>query len=195
MRACRSRVTHPSAGRHRIVLLQSMLPLDLHVLSLPLAFILSQDQTLLCIVLISLAFSWRFRIDVFFLSWYLLSCTCFLSIFKQLFVEIDGFEPTTLCLQSRCSSQLSYTPVFSFLFCDSGVGRRIVGRSFTPVNSLPPRLSALNSQKINFKSSTFLRFQRWTAYRRAVIYTSKLPSSSLVRLEPAKINFKSAQRT
>ena len=26
-----------------------MLPLDLHVLSLPLAFILSQDQTLLCI--------------------------------------------------------------------------------------------------------------------------------------------------
>ena len=30
-----------------------MLPLDLHVLSLPLAFILSQDQTLLCIFLIS----------------------------------------------------------------------------------------------------------------------------------------------
>ena len=28
-----------------------MLPLDLHVLSLPLAFILSQDQTLLCIFL------------------------------------------------------------------------------------------------------------------------------------------------
>ena len=27
----------------------SALPLDLHVLSLPLAFILSQDQTLLCI--------------------------------------------------------------------------------------------------------------------------------------------------
>ena len=35
-----------------------------------------------------------------------------------LFVEIDGFEPTTLCLQSRCSSQLSYTPFFSFLFGD-----------------------------------------------------------------------------
>ena len=30
------------------------LPLDLHVLSLPLAFILSQDQTLHCIFLISL---------------------------------------------------------------------------------------------------------------------------------------------
>ena len=31
------------------------LPLDLHVLSLPLAFILSQDQTLLCILQILLA--------------------------------------------------------------------------------------------------------------------------------------------
>ena len=28
-----------------------------------------------------------------------------------LVVEIDGFEPTTPCLQSRCSSQLSYTPI------------------------------------------------------------------------------------
>ena len=27
------------------------------------------------------------------------------------FVEVDGVEPTTLCLQSRCSSQLSYTPI------------------------------------------------------------------------------------
>ncbi len=35
---CCVRVTHPSAG--------VLLPLDLHVLSLPLAFILSQDQTL-----------------------------------------------------------------------------------------------------------------------------------------------------
>ena len=31
-----------------------MLPLDLHVLSLPLAFILSQDQTLHCIILLYL---------------------------------------------------------------------------------------------------------------------------------------------
>ena len=31
------------------------LPLDLHVLSLPLAFILSQDQTLLCIFFIFLS--------------------------------------------------------------------------------------------------------------------------------------------
>ena len=30
----------------------------------------------------------------------------------ELFVEIVGVEPTTPCLQSRCSSQLSYTPVW-----------------------------------------------------------------------------------
>ena len=32
--------------------------------------------------------------------------------FDQVFlVEIVGVEPTTPCLQSRCSSQLSYTPM------------------------------------------------------------------------------------
>ena len=40
------RVTHPCAGRQQVLL--PLLPLDLHVLSLPLAFILSQDQTLHC---------------------------------------------------------------------------------------------------------------------------------------------------
>ena len=49
IRASCSRVTHPCAGRHQRLLLTLMLPLDLHVLSLPLAFILSQDQTLHCI--------------------------------------------------------------------------------------------------------------------------------------------------
>ncbi len=28
-------------------------------------------------------------------------------------VELVGVEPTTPCLQSRCSSQLSYSPFFS----------------------------------------------------------------------------------
>ena len=42
------RVTHPCAGRHQTLQAMFMLPLDLHVLSLPLAFILSQDQTLHC---------------------------------------------------------------------------------------------------------------------------------------------------
>ena len=40
------RVTHPCAGRQQKQ--ASLLPLDLHVLGLPLAFILSQDQTLRC---------------------------------------------------------------------------------------------------------------------------------------------------
>ena len=47
IRARCSRVTHPFAGRRQVLL--PALPLDLHVLSLPLAFILSQDQTLHCI--------------------------------------------------------------------------------------------------------------------------------------------------
>ena len=42
------RVTHPCAGRHQTKQALFMLPLDLHVLSLSLAFILSQDQTLHC---------------------------------------------------------------------------------------------------------------------------------------------------
>ena len=50
---CCSRVTHPFAGRRQVLLLA--LPLDLHVLSLPLAFILSQDQTLHCIFFIILS--------------------------------------------------------------------------------------------------------------------------------------------
>ena len=37
------------------------------------------------------------------------------------FVEIDGVEPTTPCLQSRCSSQLSYTPNASSVVVTSGV--------------------------------------------------------------------------
>lgn len=40
------RIPHPSAARHHLVLLLSMLPLDLHVLGVPPAFNLSQDQTL-----------------------------------------------------------------------------------------------------------------------------------------------------
>ena len=40
------RVTHPCATRRHPLL--DPLPFDLHVLSLPLAFILSQDQTLHC---------------------------------------------------------------------------------------------------------------------------------------------------
>ena len=44
--------TLPPVAVNRIATIT--LPLDLHVLSLPLAFILSQDQTLLCIFFISI---------------------------------------------------------------------------------------------------------------------------------------------
>ena len=40
------RVTHPSAGRQHQNQSSDLLPLDLHVLSMPPAFTLSQDQTL-----------------------------------------------------------------------------------------------------------------------------------------------------
>jgi hypothetical protein len=40
------RIPHPSAARHQLVLLLTMLPLDLHVLGVPPAFNLSHDQTL-----------------------------------------------------------------------------------------------------------------------------------------------------
>ena len=40
------RVPHPSAARRQLVLLLVSLPLDLHVLGVPPAFNLSQDQTL-----------------------------------------------------------------------------------------------------------------------------------------------------
>lgn len=46
------RVPHPSAARRQFVLLRIALPLDLHVLGVPPAFNLSQDQTLLFLKLV-----------------------------------------------------------------------------------------------------------------------------------------------
>ena len=65
LRACCSRVTHPCAGRRQRLLLTVTLPLDLHVLSLPLAFILSQDQTLHCT---SFFVFFKYYPDLFFLK-------------------------------------------------------------------------------------------------------------------------------
>src|SRR6185312_16503503 len=61
------RVPHPFAGRHPVLL--PVLPLDLHVLGLPLAFILSQDQTLHCINCFSLLFYIR-RVNVCYRAWF-----------------------------------------------------------------------------------------------------------------------------
>ena len=51
------------------------------------------------------------------------------------FVEIVGVEPTTPCLQSRCSSQLSYTPVFERTFSKKAVSRLllVLGRGIEPL--------------------------------------------------------------
>ena len=48
------RVTHPSAT---LTVPKDRLPYDLHVLGLPLAFILSQDQTLRCTIVLLIVFS------------------------------------------------------------------------------------------------------------------------------------------
>ena len=39
------------------------------------------------------------------------SDSAFAELCKELLVEVNGVEPMTPCLQSRCSSQLSYTPI------------------------------------------------------------------------------------
>ena len=73
------RVTHPCAGRQQKQ--ASLLPLDLHVLGLPLAFILSQDQTLHCnVVVCFLAINSRIIDKVFCIP-------CFLNQYvKNLFL-------------------------------------------------------------------------------------------------------------
>ena len=72
------------------------LPLDLHVLSLPLAFILSQDQTLLCIFLILQVQSGTYnsykKLTLsFFVFWYLLPCT-FVPVFSINSVILSAFR-------------------------------------------------------------------------------------------------------
>ena len=67
-----------------------LLPLDLHVLSLPLAFILSQDQTLRCCFLILL----QLKID-FVSKWLCLLVCCIFryALSFQIFNELVFFAP------------------------------------------------------------------------------------------------------
>ena len=82
------RVPHPFAGRQQVLLL--LLPLDLHVLSLPLAFILSQDQTLhckCCLILTLLTFEinvvfFEFLLRLFY-PFYLIKTLLLLPIFQR----------------------------------------------------------------------------------------------------------------
>ena len=75
----------------------SPLPLDLHVLGLSLAFILSQDQTLRCIFLFLFSYTFEAlpdRID-FFLSSFLYY-TCFFNSFNELGKSSPGRAPFPL---------------------------------------------------------------------------------------------------
>ena len=75
----------------------SPLPLDLHVLGLSLAFILSQDQTLRCIFFLFLYYTFEAlpdRID-FFLSSFLYY-TCFFNSFNELGKSSPGRAPFPL---------------------------------------------------------------------------------------------------
>ena len=65
-------------------------------------------------------------------------------------------NPRPSACKADALNQLSYAPFFSFLFGDYCVGLRIVGQSFTKVNSFPPHSSALYSPKINFKRTLFI---------------------------------------
>ena len=94
----------------------STLPLDLHVLSLPLAFILSQDQTLLCIFLIlqvRLRHS-QFLKEInaldFLCCWYLLPCT-FVPVFSINSVILSAFR-RSLSDSPNSSQVLSEVPLF-----------------------------------------------------------------------------------
>ena len=97
----------------------SPLPLDLHVLGLSLAFILSQDQTLRCIVFI-LYYTFEAlpdRID-FFLS-YFLYYTCFFNSFNELLSLTAASWPPRFAkvLQRYCLSLLQSKFFSTFLCC------------------------------------------------------------------------------
>ena len=104
-------------------------------------------------------------------------CSCWANTKKDrhltmpvFMVEIVGVEPTTLCLQSRCSSQLSYTPVFSFLLSDNCVRLLILPpHNHKVAASVGARLPC-SRLKINFKISKI-------ALMRILRQTSHSPSS------------------
>ncbi len=74
----------------------SPLPLDLHVLGLSLAFILSQDQTLRCIFFILIIPSKRYLTELTSFSLILLYYTCFFNSFNELGKSPPGRTPFPL---------------------------------------------------------------------------------------------------
>ena len=96
----------------------SPLPLDLHVLGLSLAFILSQDQTLRCIFFI-LYYTFEAspdRID-FFLSSFLYY-TCFFNSFNELFLSLTAapWPPRFAKVLQRYCLSLLHSKFFCHFF-------------------------------------------------------------------------------
>ena len=74
----------------------SSLPLDLHVLGLSLAFILSQDQTLRCILFFFFIIpSKRYLTELTSFSLILLYYTCFFNSFNELDKKFPGACPVS----------------------------------------------------------------------------------------------------
>ena len=92
---------------------------------------------------------------------------------RLVFVEIVGVEPTTLCLQSRCSSQLSYTPFLFFFECllrwiCSSIGHyQQVTPSFLTASALQP------SRK-NSKSSLIFQLEKLKSSVKELVVPSRL---------------------
>jgi hypothetical protein len=102
------RVTHPFAGFSQVQALD--FSLDLHVLSLPLAFILSQYQTLHCLRLFVI--DWLLTYSKIF--WLLLSNTS-----KNLYKNLYVFSPIEILYSNGSQSYfllLRFTKFFGYYF-------------------------------------------------------------------------------
>ena len=93
------RVPHPSAARRQLVSLLASLPLDLHVLGVPPAFNLSQDQTLHFFFVLRIYARFNSSADTLTLtqvSAHIISLSNFLKIFpRKLGILLYRFDVST----------------------------------------------------------------------------------------------------
>ena len=121
------RVTHPCAGLAYLILLLNRLPLDLHVLGLPLAFILSQDQTLHCKKFNLLAFVLPFFLLHYFKE---LFCFRFSTLSSKRAANILGFS-----FSNQILLKLFFQPllILAFLFDQRTLSFLKSGCKCTPI--------------------------------------------------------------
>ena len=94
---------------------KAKIPFDLHVLGLPLAFILSQDQTLHCIIVVLLISCFRAPLCLALLLFYLLLCFIVLaSSFQRTFRSRPPFSQGRKRLQRY--NLFSFPQVFFYFF-------------------------------------------------------------------------------